>query len=314
MSTYRVVVSDQVFPDTDTERALLAEIDAELEVADGTNEDIVERGRDADALLTTFAPFDAATIGQLGACRIIARYGIGVDNVDLDAARDAGIAVTNVPDYCVEEVAVHTVALALAAHRKLLASDRLVRDGGWGIGSLRPMPRLSELTVGLVGYGQIARRVGAAFAGFGSRIVAADPYVDDPGDGTTIVELDELFATADIISVHAPLTPQTRGLVGADQLRAMKDDALLVNTSRGPLVVLDDLLEALHAGTIGGAALDVVEQEPPADPAALDAAPNLLLSPHSAFYSDAAIRESQTKAATQVVKALRGEPLDYPVT
>jgi D-3-phosphoglycerate dehydrogenase / 2-oxoglutarate reductase len=313
MSTYRVVVTDQVFPDVDTERALLADFGAELEVADGPVEAVLERARDADALLNTYLAFDAAALGQLERCKVIARYGIGVDNIDLEAARAAGIVVTNVPDYCLEEVGVHALALMLALYRRLPEADASVRAGGWGIADLRPIGRVSELTVGLVGYGQIARRLATALLALGADVVAFDPYVDAAAaHPVRLVDLDELLASADIVSLHVPLTPDTRGLIGRAELERMRNDALLVNTSRGPLVVLDDLVEALRAGTIRGAALDVYEQEPP-DPSRFEGVPGLLLTPHMAFYSEAAIRESQRKAATQVIKVLRGEEPDYRV-
>lgn len=313
MPTYRVVVSDQVFPTVDTEREMLAAIDAELIVADGDREAMLELAAGADALLNTYASFSADDIARLEKAKIIARYGIGVDNIDLEAAKAAGIAVTNVPDYCLEEVAVHTVALLLALYRKVLDGDRLVRAGGWGVEAMRPIGRVSELTIGLVGYGQIARRVATAMRAMGSTVIAYDPYLTDAGDGTRLVDLDELLATSDAVCLHAPLTPGTRGLIGAEQLRAMRDDALLVNTSRGPLVVTADVLDALRNGVIGGAALDVLETEPLPDPSILEGVPNLIVTPHIAFYSEAAIKESQTKAATQVINALTGGELDYQV-
>ncbi len=313
MSTYRVVVTDQVFPTVDLERELLADIDAELIVADGDREEMLELARSADALLNTYASFSAEELEQLSSCQIIARYGIGVDNIDLDAAKEAGIAVTNVPDYCLEEVAAHTVALILSSYRKIPQGDALVRSGGWGVSELRPMRRISEVTVGLLGYGRIARNVGAVMASMGATIIAHDPFVTDPGDGTRMVSMDELLAGSDIVSLHAPLTPDTRGVIAAPQLEQMREDALLVNTSRGPLIVLDDLLAALRAGTIGAAALDVVDPEPLPDPSLIEGVPNLLMTPHVAFYSESALEESQTKAATQVIKRLTGKPLDYQV-
>lgn len=313
MSTYRVVVTDQVFPTVDLERELLSSIDAELIVAEGDRDQMLELAGTADALLNTYASFSAEELQQLGSCQIIARYGIGVDNIDLDAAREAGIAVTNVPDYCLEEVAAHTVALILASYRKIPQGDALVRSGGWGVAELRPMRRISELTVGLLGYGRIARNVGSIMASMGATIIAHDPFVTDPGDGTRLVEMDDLLAESDILSLHAPLTPDTRGIIAASELEKMREGALLVNTSRGPLVVLDDLLAALKAGTIGAAALDVVDPEPLPDPSLIEGVSNLLMTPHVAFYSESALKESQTKAATQVIKRLKSEPLDYQV-
>lgn len=306
-----VVVTDQVFPHVEIETAILAEIGARVVVAPDDRAAMLEVAADADALLNTFAPLDAGAIAGLSRCRVIARYGIGVDNIDLDAARRAGIVVTNVPDYCVEEVAVHTLALVLAAHRRIPQADALARSGGWGVASLRPVRRLSELTVGLVGYGRIARRLATMLRAAGATVVAHDPFVAVT-EGTAAVGLEELLRTADVVSLHCPLTPATAGLIGRDRLALMRSDALLVNTSRGGLVVLDDLLEALRDGRIGGAALDVFDVEPP-DAAAFEGVPNLVVTPHVAFYSETAIAESQTKAAMEVRSVLRGEEPDYAV-
>ena len=312
MGRFKVVVTDQVFPDVDVERELLASVDADLVVADGTAEGVVAQARDADALLNTYLPVDADLIAQLERCRIIARYGIGVDNIDIEAAEKSGIVVTNVPDYCVEEVALHTAALLLALLRKVVEGDRLVRQGKWGIDELRPMRRVGELTVGLVGYGRIARRVGDIVRVLGADLLVYDPYVTAGPDGPRLVELDELLAGSDAISVHAPLTPQTRGLIGERELALMPDSAVLVNTSRGPLIAFDALEAALRRGDIAAAALDVFEAEPP-DAQRVREVPNLVATPHSAFYSEEALRESQRKAATQIVKVLSGQDPDYRV-
>lgn len=312
MAGFRVVLTDQLFPDVQVERDLLAAAGGELVVASGDRDDVLAAARDADALLNTFFGFDADAIKGLRQCKIIARYGIGVDNIDLAAAKTAGVAVTNVPDYCVEEVASHTVGLVLALIRRIPAGDAIVRAGGWGIRDLGPVHRLSHLIVGLLGYGKIARRVSALLGAFGADVLVHDPYVTEGEHGERLVELDELLATADVVCVHCPLTEETRGLIDAERLSTMKRDAYLVNTSRGPIVVLDDVVAALRSGDLAGAALDVFDTEPP--PAErLGDVPNLLMTPHAAFYSVEAVKESQRKAATQVVKAMTGEPLDYRV-
>lgn len=312
MSRFKVVVTDQVFPDVDVERALLAEIDASLEVADGSLDDALARGRDADALLNTYLPLDADVFAQLERCRIVARYGIGVDNVDLTAAQQAGVVVTNVPDYCVEEVATHALAMLLALLRRLPQGDAKVRGGGWGLDGLRPMTRLTEVTVGLVGFGRIARRLAESLRVLGCRLAVHDPFLE-PSEGLPpLMSLEELLRTADAVSLHAPLTPDTKGIINADALALMPEHAVLVNTSRGPLVVLDDLVTALRDGRLRAAGLDVLPEEPP-PPGALDGVPNLLVTPHTAFYSEQAVRESQTKAATQVIKVLTDRAPDYAV-
>ena len=307
----RVVVTDQVFPDVEIERKALEAIGGELEVASGTRDEVLETAKDADALLNTYFAMDADALSRLEKCRIIARYGIGVDNIDLDAARERGIVVTNVPDYCVEEVAAHTVSLMLALLRRLPQGQEVLLAGGWGVDQLRPMKRLSETTVGIVGLGRIGRTVASMLSGFGVRLIGSDPYVDQV-PGIEVLPLEDVLTTADAVTLHSPLTPETRGMIAAEQLEAMKDEAILVNTSRGPLVVLDDLLDALRAGKLRGAGLDVYEVEPP-DPAQLKGVPNLLATPHSAFYSESALAESQTKAVGQILKVLAGESADYQV-
>jgi D-3-phosphoglycerate dehydrogenase / 2-oxoglutarate reductase len=311
MSGFKVVVTDQVFPGIEVERELLAAGGATIEVASGSREDVLALARDADALLNTYMPFDAEAISNLERCRVIARYGIGVDNIDLRAARDAGIAVTNVPDYCIGEVATHAVATLLALWRRIPTADAAVRRGEWGVDTVGPVRRLEGSTIGLVGVGRVGRRVAVAFEALGAKVIAHDPYAD-PAGGIELVELADLLARSDAISIHTPLTPETRGLFGRAEFARMRPHAILVNTSRGPIVTQADLLGALRAGVIGGAALDVFETEPP-DAAALAGVPGLLVTPHVAFYSEDAIVESQRKASTQVLKALRGEPLDYLV-
>jgi D-3-phosphoglycerate dehydrogenase / 2-oxoglutarate reductase len=311
-SRLKVVVTDQVFPDVDREREILAGIDAELIVADGTREGALAAARDADAVLNTYLAIDADFLAGLERCRIVARYGIGVDNVDLAAASIAGVTVTNVPDYCVEEVALHAATMVFALVRRLSESQRWYAQGAWGVDGIRPVRRLSEQTVGLLGYGRIARQVGAIMRAAGATVIAHDPILTDAGDGTELVAFDELLARTDILSLHAPLTPQTRGVVNADALARMPAGSYVVNTSRGPLVVMADLLDALRSGQLAGAGLDVFEVEPP-DVAAIGDVPGLIATPHTAFYSEAALAESQTKAATQIVKVLTGQAPDYAV-
>jgi D-3-phosphoglycerate dehydrogenase len=310
--TLRVVVSDQVFPSVELERAMLRDIDASLEVSDRTVDGLVAIAADADAILNTYLPIGASTLGRLARCRIVARYGIGVDNIDIAAARDRGIVVTNVPDYCVEEVAAHTLALALTLLRRIPQGDATIRAGGWGLAGLRPIHRISGLTFGLIGFGRIARLVAHHVRALGASVVVHDPYVEPSAEGPSLVGLEELLAVSDVVSVHAPATPQTRHLIDAVRLGRMRPGACLVNTSRGPLVDLSAVIEALRAGHLGGAAIDVFETEPlPAG--AVDDVPGLIVTPHMAFYSEEALEESQRKATTQVIKVLTGRAPDYPV-
>ncbi len=309
---YRVVLTDQVFPDLEIEHAILRDAGAELVVATPPD-DPIEVAHDADAILTTYHPIDASAIERLRGCRVIARYGIGVDNIDLDAARGAGIVVTNVPDYSVEEVAIHTQLLILALLRRLPQALEQARSGAWQIADLRPIPRVSELTIGVVGLGRIGRRVAELLRPLGARVIGYDPFAERAPEWVDLVDtLEALLGTADVVSLHLPLSDQTRHLIGAAELARMRTGARLVNTSRGGLVDIDALAAALRDGAIAGAALDVLEREP-ADVARVADVPNLLLTPHMAYYSESSLRESQRKAATQVAKVLRGEAPDYRV-
>jgi D-3-phosphoglycerate dehydrogenase len=312
MTNYKVVVSDQVFPSVDVERALLADIDAELVVASGDVESVLATAADADAILNTYLPWDAESIARLTRCKIIARYGIGFDNVDLKAAAGAGIVVTNVPDYSVEEVATHALALILASLRKVVTADRSVRSGTWSIDNFRPIRRLSTLTVGLVGYGRIARRIAAPLEALGADIIAHDPYLEPGPDLPPLLEFDTVLSRSDIVSLHLPLSDETRGIIDRDALGRMRPGSILINTSRGPLVDLDALVDALRDGTIAAAGLDVFDVEP-LDASRVEGVPNLIVTPHMAYYSEEALAESQRKAATQVIKVLTGEKPDYQV-
>ena len=312
MSQIKVVVTDQVFPDVEVERKVLADAGAELVVADGTRDGALELALDADALLNCYMPLDGDFIRSLKRAKIVARYGIGTDNVDLVAAGESGVVVTNVPDYCVEEVATHALTLILALVRQLPQSQDFLMQRGWGVDAIRPVQRFSALTVGLLGYGRIARHLGNAVKAMGATVITHDPFVTKTTDGTEVVTYEELLARSDVLSLHCPLTPDTRGIIDADALRLMPESAFIVNTSRGPLINLADLIEALRARRIRGAGLDVFEVEPP-DPEQLRDVPGLIATPHTAFYSEQSLHESQLKAATQIVKVLRGDEPDYRV-
>jgi D-3-phosphoglycerate dehydrogenase len=310
---FTVVLTDQVFPDVHLERSMLAEIDAELVIPIGDHAMVIAAAAEADAVLTTYLPIDAGDIARLLRPKIIARYGIGVDNIDVAAARAAGIVVTNVPDYSVEEVAIHTLALMLAAVRRLPKAMEAARSGRWSLDGLRPIGRFSETTVGIVGLGRIGRRVAALLEPFGARLVGYDPYATGAPDGIERLQsLHDVLTVADIVTLHLPVTDATRGMIGAAELARMRRGAFLVNTSRGALVQTAALVDAIRDGGLGGAALDVLEQEA-ADAPAFAGLANVILTPHMAYYSESALRESQRKATTQIIKVLRGETPDYPV-
>ena len=312
MHQLKVVMTSQLYPSVEIERGMLSEIGAELEVANGERSDVARRARDADALLTHFVRLDADMISQLDRCQVIARYGIGVDSVDLEAAAARGILVTNVPDYCVEEVATHTLACLLCLQRNILGADHYVRDGGWSIDGLRPLRRLSTLTMGVIGLGRIGRLVASTLESMGCSVVAHDPYASYERGGPELLTLEEVLRSADALLLHSPLTQETKGIIGAKQLAMMKRESVIVNTSRGGLIVLDHLFDALRSGRIAGAALDVFDVEP-IEPRLLDGVPNLIVTPHLAYYSVEAIEESQRKATEQVIAVLTGRQPNYIV-
>jgi D-3-phosphoglycerate dehydrogenase / 2-oxoglutarate reductase len=311
-----VVVTDSVFPNLDPAREVLADIDADLKLVPEPNAAAIASAiRDADGILVTYAKISADMIRQMTRCRVISRFGIGVDNVDLAAATEAGIVVTRVPDYCLEEVADHTLALLLALARKVTAANTHAHAGTWGLSGLVPMHRLRGRTLGLVGFGQIPQMVAPRAKAFGLRVITCDPYVEQAtlnGAGVHGVDLNELIASSDFISIHTPLTPETRGMFAAKAFQQMKSGAFLINTARGSIVDEGALAEALDRGDIAGAALDVLPEEPPKG-SPLFGRSNVVLTPHISFYSVESLIDLQRQAAREVVRALSNENTRTPV-
>jgi len=313
-----VAVTDHVFPNLDQEREILSAAGHELrfEADAKTPEEVRATIAGADAVLNCYAPMGVDVIGSMEGCRIIARYGIGLDTIDIAAATERGILVTNVPDYCIDEVSDHALALILALGRGIARLDRSVRAGGWDLMVVRPLRRLRGRALGLVGFGRIARRLAEKVAPLGFEILATDPYVPPEtirAAGVEPMELAALLGSSDVVSVHVPLTEESRHLIGARELAQMRPDALLVNTSRGPLVDLDAVRGALEAGKLGGVALDVLEREPPDPDDPLLRREDVIVTPHAAFYSEESMAEQQRKAAEQVVAALAGRTPPYAV-
>jgi D-3-phosphoglycerate dehydrogenase / 2-oxoglutarate reductase len=313
-----VAITDHVFPNLDAERQLLDAAGYELRY-DGnsaTPEEVRAATTGAVGVLNCYAQMPAEVIRALEGCRVIARYGIGLDTIDLPEATAMGIVVTNVPDYCIDEVSDHALALILALARGIVRLDRAVHRGSWSPSDARPLRRIPGRTLGLVGFGRIARRLAEKAAALGFRVVATDPYVPADamaGAGVEPRDLDTLLAESDVVSLHAPLSDESRHLIGSPELARMKDGAVLVNTSRGPLVDVEALRVALENGRLGGAGLDVLETEPPAHDDPLLARPDVIVTPHAAFYSEESIAELQRKAAEQVVVALSGGRPPYAV-
>ena len=312
MSTHKVLVTDYAWPSLEIERELLAAVGGELVVAEtGDEEELVALAPAVDAVLTNWRRVPPAALEAAPGCLVVSRYGVGVDNIPVDLATELGILVVNVPDFCLEEVSDHALALVLACARRIVTFARATREGRWDLAEAgRGLPRIREQTLGLVGFGNIARAVVPKARGFGLRVMAYTPRLADGAreDGVELTsDLGRLLAESDYVSLHAPATGETRGLIGEEELRLMKPTAYLVNTSRGALVDEHALRLALTEGWIAGAALDVLGEEPPSAEHPLLRLDNVIVTPHAAFYSDAAIAELQTKAARNVALVLRGE-------
>ncbi|HEY3333009.1 MAG TPA: C-terminal binding protein [Capsulimonadaceae bacterium] len=309
----KVLITDHGFPNVDRERAVIESAGHELTIAQvKTPDDVAAVAADADALLVQWATIDRSVIERLSKCKVIVRYGIGVDNVDLVAAKEHGIPVCNVPDYCIDEVADHSVALGLALGRQLRLIDRRLRGGVWKLTSEGPMLAFREMTFATLGFGRIARAVLDRARPFGFRLAACDPLVPDAAfeaAGVDRVTIDELFAQADILSLHAPLTDETHHLVNASRLRTMKPTSLIVNTARGPLIDTHALADALQSGGIAGAGIDVFDPEPLETDHPLLKCENAILTSHVAWCSATSIHVLQRKAGEEVVRGLHGEAL-----
>lgn len=315
--SFRVLITDYAWPNLEIERAILSEVGAEIVVAPtGAAEEIIALASEADAILTCWKQVPVAALDAAPRCRIVSRYGIGLDNIPVAHATELGIVVTNVPDFCLDEVAEHTLALLFACGRRIVPQVDAVRSGQWDQTGARGTPRLRGQVLGLVGYGNIARAVAQRARALGLEIIAYTPRLAADALapwGRATNDLGELLASADYVSLHLPLTEETRGLIDDDALAKMKPSAYLINTSRGAIVVESALLNALEQGQIAGAALDVMSSEPPPPDHPLLSHPRVIATPHVAFYSEAAIVDLATKAARHVVQALSGQVPDRVV-
>jgi D-3-phosphoglycerate dehydrogenase len=313
-----IAVTDSPFHSLAPAIAALKRVDPELRMAKSpAAEDILAVARDADAVLVTYAKLPADLLKKLERCKVIGRFGLGVDNIDLPAAAALGITVTYVPDYCLREVSDHAMSLLLAMARKITFSNKLVQTGRWETPPMVPLHRLEGRVLGLLGFGNIPRTLVPKAKAFGLEVITHDPYVAPEHLTALEVEntgFDDLLARSDFVSVHVPLLPATRGLVGTKAFAAMKKGAILINTARGPIVEEAALAAALDSGHLGGAALDVVAIEPLAKDSPLLGRDNVILTPHTAYYSVEALEELQTKCASDVARVLRGEKPVYPIT
>lgn len=315
---FKVVITDHAFTDVKPERQALHGL---AEVIDAnplrTEDEVIAAAHDADAIIFAFAPITARVLDTLPKLRVAVRNGVGYDAIDVQAATERGIWVANVPDYCIPEVADHALAMLLGLARKIVPLDAGVRRGEFNAVQMsRPLHRITGQTLGLVGMGRIGREVAKRAQGFGLNVIVFDKYLSPEhaqAAGATLASFDDVMRNADFISIHTPLTNETRHLVNAEAIRKMKRSAYLINVARGAIIDTMALAEALMDGTIAGAGIDVFEQEPlPADHP-LRSAPNTILHPHAAWYSEESLTQLQVSAGEEVARVLRGEPLKNAV-
>ncbi len=306
----KVVITDYEYPNIDQERAIITGSGAELAAFQVKDEEgLIEIVRDADAVVVQYANITPKVIKAMEHCKMIIKYGIGVNNIDSMAATEKGIYICNVPDYGIDEVSNHAIAMMLALAKKLPIVTKSLRGGEWGYLSTIPLFRLQDSTLGLVGLGRIPSLVAKKMSGFGMNILAYDPYAKEDyarSQGVTLVDFDTLIERSDFVSVHCPQTEETTHLFNKEVFTRMKKTAFLINTARGPIVDQTALIEALKSGEIAGAGLDVFEQEPIEKDSELLKMDNVIATPHCAWYSEQAITTLQRKIAEEVINVLKG--------
>ena len=307
---FRVVITDSGYKHYDVERGLVEGIGGELEVRHCiTEDDVIALARDADGVIVRLQPFTRRVIGSLTKCRVVARYGTGVDNIDIPAATEKGIVMANVVGFGINEVAEHAIALLFACIRKVVSHDKRIRAGEWDIGQNDPVYRVQGKIIGFVGFGQIAQAAAWKLTGFELRVLAYDPFVSEEMAkrlGAGLVDLDTLLSESDYVSIHAPLNNETRHIINTGALAKMKPTAILVNTSRGGLVDTQALYRALKEGRINSAGIDVHEAEPVPPDYRLFELDNVVISDHAGWYSEESIGTLQREAAEAVVAVLSG--------
>jgi len=312
VSKFKVVLTDNIFPDLIMEREMLAKVDAELiEVTESAN--VGPECEDADAVIDTYELVPAEMIEKMTKCKLIIRNGIGVNTIDVDAATKKGIMVANVPTYCLDEVATHAITLMLAVARKITKLNDSVKSGVWDVKVATPVYSLQGKTLGLVGFGKIPRLVKEKSVPFGMNVVIYDPYVTDEQAaeaGVKKVGIEELIKTSDFISIHCPLTPETRGMFNEAAFKKMKKTAYIINTARGPVIKEEDLIAALQNGEIAGAGLDVLTSDAVDINNPLLKMDNVIVTPHAAWYSEESIVTRRRQTIESVISVLEGdEPL-----
>lgn len=305
--SYRVVITDCDHGSIEEEKEEFGRMGAELILAQVQEErDLIRVCREADGLLIQYALLTRNVLENLPKCKVVSRYGVGVDSVDLKAATDLGIIVANVPDYCMNEVADQTISMVLALIRKNAFFDKKVKSGQWDFRLGIPIHRIKGKTLGIIGCGKIGLEVAKRISSFGVKVIAFDPYIEKAPGGIELVDFDTVLKVSDFISVHCPLNDSTRHLIGEREFGTMERKPIIINTSRGPIIDEKALIQALKQGLISGAGLDVLEKEPPDSKNPLLKMENVILSPHISFYSEESISELKRRAAKNVSDALSG--------
>ncbi|MBU8906213.1 C-terminal binding protein [Desertibacillus haloalkaliphilus] len=310
MSKFKVVVTDYEYDSFVPEEEVLNKLGIELTLEQcKTEEDVIAACKDADALINQYAPISRNVIEKLENCKVISRYGVGFNTIDIDAATEKGIVVGNVTDYCLDEVSDHAMALLLSSVRKVTLLNNTVKGGDWDFKVAVPINRLRGRTLGLLGFGNIPKTLARKAQAFGVNVIAYDPFVPESVAkefSTELVSLDELCERSDYISVHLPLNEHTEKIISHEQFDTMKKEAFIINTARGPVIDEEAMIKALQEGKIAGAGLDVLEVEPidPNNP--LLKMDNVIINPHAAFYSVEAQDELKRKTAENVADVLSG--------
>ena len=307
----RVLITDRAWPDVQIEEDVLKHIGAQVVDAESQpNSSLVELARDVDAIAACWAPVSHEMLDAAPSCRVVSRFGIGLDNIPIDECTRRGIVVSYVPDYCIPEVADHTIALLLGLLRNIVFLDQQIKQGVYDLSAAPSMSRLQGQTLGLVGFGRIARAVRFRAVSLGLRVVATSASGNDHGTGCPMVTLDELLSTSDLVSLHCPLTDSTHHLLDETALASMKSHAVVVNTSRGALIDHHAAWNALQQGNLGGLALDVYDPEPPnlKDPelGPLFRDPRVVATPHAAFLSRESVAELRRRTAQAIVDVVEG--------
>ncbi len=305
---YKVVITDCDHGSIEEEKKELGRIDAELILAQvKEEEDLIRTCKDADGLINQYALLTRRVLERLPNCKVVSRYGVGVDSVDLKAATESGIIVANVPDYCMDEVSNQTIAMILTLIRKTAFFDQKVKSNQWDFHLGIPIYRIHGKTLGLLGCGKIGLEVAKKISSFGVKVIAFDPYLQKAGEGVELTDFDTVLKQSDFISIHCPLNESTRHLIGEQALKKMEKKPILINTSRGPIVDENALIQALAEGRVSGAGLDVLEKEPPDPQNPLLKMDNVILSPHVSFYSVESISELKRRTAENVSSVLLGK-------